>query len=136
MRFLTTIFKSNTKKGNGDPLERLKRIEKGQRKYGGYVQIVGKVKALKNKGQNKKAIKLLLSAVELVEKESNYIGHDWGVAPWYYEQLAILYRKEKDYRNEVKILERYTRQVEAPGQGPQKLAKRLVKAKGLLEKNA
>lgn len=61
--------------------------------------------------------------------------NNWGVAPWYYEQLAIIYRKEKQYRKEVEILERYERQVKAPGAGAQKLANRLVKAKELLQKS-
>jgi hypothetical protein len=57
------------------------------------------------------------------------------VAPWYYEQLAILYRKEKQYQQEVAILERYASKPKAPGVGPEKLAARLEKAKELLTKH-
>jgi hypothetical protein len=68
------------------------------------------------------------------EAESKVGGQDWGVAPWYYEQLAILYRKGKDYSKEVEILERYEAQSKAPGMGPEKLALRLIKARGLASK--
>ncbi len=56
------------------------------------------------------------------------------MASWYYEQLAILYRKEKQYDNEVEILERYERQPKAPGAGPEKLADRLMKAREVRDK--
>jgi len=126
--------KNTTPKTASNPLERLQRIEEGQNKYGGYLAVVPKVKALKAAGKNKKAIKLLLSAVDLTEAESHYIGGGWGVAPWYYEQLAILYRKEKDYKKEVSILERYAAQQKSIGKGPEKLGERLVKARTLLKK--
>jgi len=119
-----------------DSMEYLKRMEEGQKKYATrYSKVPPKVKALKAKGRHKDAIKLLLPAVDLVEAEADYIGEGWGVAPWYYEQLAIIYRKEKDYSSEVKILERYLEQNLAPGKGPEKLTDRLTKAK-LLLKNA
>ena len=69
------------------------------------------------------------------EAEARANGPRWGVAPWYYEQLAIIYRKEKQYGDEVAILERYASQPKAPGVGPEKLAKRLEKALKLLEKH-
>lgn len=72
--------------------------------------------------------------VDSTENESEFAGDGWGVAPWYYEQLAIIYRKEKQYHKEVEILERYADQPKAPGAGPQKLAERLAKAKELLAK--
>ena len=53
------------------------------------------------------------------------------VAPWYYEKLAIIYRKQKRYGDEIAILERFERQPKAPGALPKKLAERLVKAKQL-----
>ncbi len=36
-----------------------------------------------------------------------------GVAPAYYERLAIIYRKRKDYKSEVEILERFNKQLHA-----------------------
>ena len=53
---------------------------------------------------------------------------DGGGAAWYYEQLAILYGKQKRPREELGILERYAAQRHAPGVKPAKLAERLEKA--------
>ena len=75
------------------------------------------------------AERLLLELVDATEEESRLRGT--GVAPWYYEQLAIIYRKRKDPSAEVAILERYARQPPAPGAGAAKLAERLAKARAL-----
>lgn len=99
-----------------------------------YTDSVEKVKQLKREGKHHDAINILLQAVDSTEKESEFAGEGWGVAPWYYEQLAIIYRKEKEYQKEVEILERYATQPKAPGAGPQKLAERLTMAKELLSK--
>lgn len=97
-----------------------------------YTDGVETVKRLKREGKHEEAINVLLQDVDSTEKESEFAGEGWGVAPWYYEQLAIIYRKEKEYQKEVEILERYAAQPKAPGAGPQKLAERLAKAKELL----
>jgi len=73
----------------------------------------------------------LLQEIEAQERD-NQINH-WGVAPAWYHELAIIYRKQKDYENEVKVLERYMAQEKAPGVMKDKIAKRLEKAKILLE---
>ena len=99
-----------------------------------YTDSVELVKQLKREGKNKEAINILLQSVNSTENESSAAGEGWGVAPWYYEQLAILYRKEKEYQKEVEILERYTAQPKAPGASPQKLAERLINAQELLAK--
>ena len=122
---------------------------------GHYTDSVEEIKTLKREGRNAQAIELLLKCIDATEKEAKSANskpsvlderfafleedrseHGWGVAPWYYEQLAILYRKEKQYQKEVEILERYEQQEKAPGVGPQKLADRLVKARELARKNA
>lgn len=69
------------------------------------------------------AARLLLNLVEATEAESRATGD--GVAPWYYEHLAIVYRKQKDPVNEKRLLVRFAEQVHAPGAGPEKLFKRL-----------
>jgi len=94
---------------------------------GHYTDSVEKIKSLKREGRNSEAIELLLKCVDATEREARTANskpsvlderfsfleegrseHGWGVAPWYYEQLAILlYRKEKQYQKEVEILERY-----------------------------
>lgn len=73
------------------------------------------------------AEKLLLALVNATENESRSDG--LGVAPWYYEKLAILYRKKKNLKAEIKILERFSRQKHAPGVTPPKLLARLEKLK-------
>jgi len=119
---------------------------------GHYTDSVEQIKFLKREGKNIEAIELLLKCVSATEAESKKANSSlkvdekfsflnegrtdtaWGVAPWYYEQLAILYRKEKQYSKEVEILEIYEKQEKAPGVGSQKLAKRLIKARELYDK--
>jgi len=84
-------------------------------------------------GEVDKAERLLLNLVDATEEESR--KYNYGVATWYYERLAILYLKQKDYGKEVEILERFARQKHAPGVKPPKLLKRLEKAKVLTEKD-
>lgn len=100
-----------------------------------YTDNVEKIKQLKREGKHKEAIDLLLQSINLTESESKTLGEGWGVAPWYYEQLAIIYRKEKRYDKEVEILELYEKQPKARGVGPAKLEARLKKAKELLAKS-
>ncbi len=80
-----------------------------------YTEYVEEVKALKRHGRNDVAESLLLELVEVIEAEA--AEQQWGVAPWYYEQLAIIYRKRKDRAAEVAILERYEVAPHAPGSG-------------------
>ena len=100
-----------------------------------YTDSVEQIRQLKREGKNQEAIEVLLRSIDATESESKFAGEGWGVAPWYYEQLAILYRKEKLYHKEVEILERYESQPKAAGVGPEKLAARLIKAKELLAKH-
>ena len=58
----------------------------------------------------------MLKLTAATESEANVDG--LGVAPWYYEQLAIIsrpHRKEKRYAEEVAILERYNDQPKGLG---------------------
>ena len=98
--------------------------------YTGYVE---DVKQLKREKRHSAAIDLLLKLIDATEAEARVAGKGWGVAPWYYEQLAIIYRKEKRFAEEVAVLERYKAQPKAPGIGPSKLDERLKKARKLLE---
>lgn len=90
------------------------------------------IKLQKRLGQYDEAIELLLKIVDAVEREAKYM--EWGVAPWYYEQLAIIYRKQKRRADEVAILERYAAADKAAGRGPDRMADRLTKAKILAAK--
>lgn len=81
------------------------------------------VKQLKREGKLEEAESLLLWCVEETEEEARREG--LGVAPWYYEQLAIVYRKQGRTEDELAILERFGSQKHALGARPAKLIKRL-----------
>jgi hypothetical protein len=63
--------------------------------------------------------------IEATEAEAR--AKDWGVAPWYYEQLAILYSKRHERDREIAILERFASVPHAPGSSVSKLLTRLSK---------
>ena len=94
-----------------------------------FTSYVEQVKQLKREKKHEEAIELLLKLTAATESEANVDG--LGVAPWYYEQLAIIYRKEKRYAEEVAILERYNDQPKGLGAKPKVLSDRLVKARKL-----
>ncbi len=94
-----------------------------------YTDCVDTVKDLKRRGRYGEAERMLLAALEKVEAEASREG--WGVAPWYYEQLAIIYRRQKRTDDEIRVLERFARQSHAPGAKPPKLLQRLEKARNL-----
>ena len=96
-----------------------------------YTDHVERVKQLKREKRHSEAIDLLLKLVDATEAEARAAGREWGVAPWYYEQLAVIYRKEKRFADEVAVLERYEAQPGAPGASPSRLAERLKKARDL-----
>ena len=97
-----------------------------------YTAYVATVEQLKRNGRLGEAEVLLLGLIEATEREDSTDQN--GVAPWYYEQLAIIYRKEHRYADEVAILSRFADQRHAPGAGPSKLASRLEKALELAAK--
>jgi hypothetical protein len=82
---------------------------------------------LERQGRLKAAEELLLKLVKADEDESTATG--LGVAPAGYARLAIIYRRQGRYKDEIKILERFANQKHAPGVGPSKLLKRLEKAR-------
>lgn len=73
-----------------------------------YTEYVNIIKELKRAREYEKVEQLLLALVDAVEAESK--ANNWNVAPWYYEQLAIIYRKQKDTSKEIRILERFANQ--------------------------
>lgn len=86
-----------------------------------------KIKTLKKERKYNEVIKLLLKILEITEKESIKTG--LGVAPWYYGQLSIIYKKTNDLEAEIKVLERFKNQIHSPGVTPQKLLEKLIKLK-------
>lgn len=93
-----------------------------------FTKYVDEVKALEKAGRQDEAVVLLLHLVEATEAESEAEG--LGVAPWYYERLAIIYRKQHRLEDEVEILKRFVEQKHAPGASPPKLLRRLHKLQG------
>ena len=63
--------------------------------------------------------------VNATENEAH--ENNCGAAPWYYESLANVNRKQKDTKSEIRILERFADQKHAPGATPPKLLARLEK---------
>jgi hypothetical protein len=92
-----------------------------------YTKYVDTVKYLIKENKLEDAEKLLLELVIATEDESKH--NKYGVAPWYYERLAVIYRKKKDTKSEIGILERFSNQKHAPGAKPPKLLARLEKLK-------
>ncbi len=91
-----------------------------------FTEYVDDVKTLRRAAREGEAVRLLLELVDATESEAR--SENCGVAPWYYEQLAIIYRKAHDYDREVEILERYRDQPHASGAVPNELKARLDKA--------
>ena len=54
-------------------------------------------------------------------------AHIGGVAPWYYEEAAIIHCKRRDRDAELRVLRRFAAQPHAPGATPPKLLARLAK---------
>jgi hypothetical protein len=80
------------------------------------------------------AITSLLALVDATEEDDLFTGS--GVESAYYEELAQIYRKRKEYLKETKILARYSRHRHAYGDTRQQILKeRLEEAKKLLNKN-
>ena len=98
-----------------------------------FTEYVEQIRQFKREKRHQEAIELLLRIVDATESQSRVDG--LGVAPWYYEQLAIIYRKEKRFADEVAILERYEAQPKAQGANPRVLVDRLVKARKLVDES-
>ncbi|MGZ4846476.1 MAG: hypothetical protein ACXV2E_00720 [Halobacteriota archaeon] len=90
-----------------------------------YTEYIDDVKRLMREDRLDDAENLVIELVKAAEDEARQ--NRWPVTPWYYERLAVLYRKKKDRESEIEILERYAIQKHAPG--PDKLMERLEKLK-------
>jgi tetratricopeptide (TPR) repeat protein len=78
-----------------------------------YTEYIDLVRELKREKKHQEAIDLLLRLIDAVECEAKVNkshGGDGFCAPWYYEQVAIIYRKEKRYSEEIAIVERLQEQ--------------------------
>jgi hypothetical protein len=90
-----------------------------------YTEYVPIIEELYRNGKYSDAISLLEKLIDLIEIESK--EKEWGVAPWYYEKLANIYKKMKDKNNEILILKRFSKQKHANGVKPERLKERLIK---------
>lgn len=90
-----------------------------------YTDAVDTIKQLKREQRHDEAESLLLWCIGQTEQDE----FD-DPAPWYYKHLAIVYRKEDRYEDEVQILERYLSNAASPRED---LQKRLHRAKELAE---
>jgi len=88
------------------------------------------IQGLKRIGNLEKAERLLVQYIAVME--SDVQTNQSIPRPWFYEQLAMIYRKRKQYHLECSILEQYAQQSQLSGTMPQPLVERLQKAKGLL----
>ena len=94
-----------------------------------FTTYVPQIEALKREGKLAEAEHLLLKLVEATEADS--VASNRGVAPAYYEELAKIYRKRKDYTSEIAVLERFAHKKHSPGAKPAQLLERLEKVKQL-----
>lgn len=98
-----------------------------------YTEATEEVKQLKREKKHDEVENLLLWCIDFVEAEAEFNPVP-AIAPWYYEHLGIVYRKDGRYDDEVAILERYMDAVEEVGDDPhRKMGPRLEKARKLAE---
>lgn len=69
-----------------------------------YTRQVDAIERLKREGKHAEAAQLLLECIAATEAEAR--RRNWKPAPGYYRNLAIVYRKEHRYADEVALLER------------------------------
>lgn len=99
-----------------------------------YVEWVEPVEQLKREGKHDEALMLLLECIEAAEHDR----HGYFPAPWYTWQAAIIYRRQKNYGAEVRVLERWTsfssKVRPAAGSRASKMQPRMEKARELMAK--
>ena len=93
-----------------------------------FTTYVNEVKDMIREGRIEEGERVLLALVEATEQEARVAGG--GVASWYYERLASIYRGRGDYASEVAILARYCEQQGRNGV-PEDVQRRLEKARAL-----
>ena len=91
-----------------------------------YSEIKSEIAQLKREEKYNQALDLLAKAIETLEKEIAPSGN--RVSPWPFEQSAIIYRKLKQYDNEIETVRHYLRLANTIDKRGVKLARRLSKA--------
>jgi len=95
-----------------------------------YSSYAGEIEDLIRQDKLDEAEKLLFHCVDATEEEDR-LEH-FGVAPFFYNKLALIYRKQKDLNKEFSILERYSKQNFGNASSKGKILERLEKVKMLL----
>ena len=90
-----------------------------------YTEYVDEVRLLLKENKLDEAEKLLIELINAAESEA--FQNNWGVAPWYYEKLAMVHRRKKDTEAEIRILKRFADQKPAGRAQTPKLLARLKK---------
>lgn len=101
----------------------------GGRHYSTYVE---EIRSLKRTGDYSAAERLLLQCITAAEAESR--SNSWSLAPAYYRELAIIYRKQGRFADEASLLERYEREALIHGAPSGELVERLAKVRVKLER--
>lgn len=91
-----------------------------------FTEAVDTVKQLKRERRHDEAEALLRWCITQAEADDEFADPP----PWYYKHLAIVYRKDDRYDDEVRILERYHSEAASPRED---LETRLQRAKELVE---
>jgi hypothetical protein len=91
---------------------------------------INEVKSMIREGREQEAEPVLLGLVAAIEEQAQ--THRGKLAPWYYERLAIIYRRRRDYASEIAILTRYCQHEGNKYSIPEGIRKRLDTARGLL----
>jgi hypothetical protein len=94
-----------------------------------FTEYVEEIKALRSRGELEALERLLLDLIPIMEAE---VGARSGA--FYFEELAKVYRKRKDYQREVAVLEHYVILNLAGNGGDPDLLRRLERAQDLLER--
>ncbi|AGB38822.1 hypothetical protein [Natronococcus occultus] len=96
-------------------------------------EAVAEIKQLKRERRHDEVEELLLWCIDFVEAEADDKGYD-EPPHVYYRHLAIVYRKECRYEDEVELLERYLRICETLGGEPSTVMRdRLERARELAD---
>lgn len=104
--------------------------------HGHFTDAVDDIKQLKRDRDHEAAEELLLWCIDYTEAEAKHEEENGRlsgrVAPAYYRHLAIVYRKDDRYEDEVELLERYVEVSNDLGNDPDDgLVDRLEKARSL-----
>lgn len=104
-----------------------------------YTDAIEDVKQLKREKAHEEVEDLLLWCIDFAEVEAEWErtqGYGFGIPPAYYRHLAIVYRKDDRYLDEISILRRYMNFCETMGEYPKEnMIDRIERARELAERN-